>query len=179
MIKIKRRDVLTPANAISLIGLAMTMYGAINITALHGVLLLGLGRLIDIFDGKLARATHTSQLGGLIDATCDKIGIVFLVTAIWVNELAPYWILIYVLLQNALNVLITLLSTFRGAETSSSKNGKYAMFMQNISLGAYALGSVINSSELELLGILLAVASLYWAFQATYGYLRLVPNLVK
>ena len=170
--KLTYKDVFTPANAVSIIGLSLTIYGAFNITTLHGVLLLGLGRVIDVFDGKIARATHTSSFGALLDATCDKIGIAFLVTAVWIADIAPLWLLIYILAQNILNVLFSLLAIGRGGEISSSKAGKYAMFLQNISLGGYALAKVTPLTGFAVFGFIVGLISMYWAVLATYGYFK-------
>lgn len=174
--KITKSDIFSPANAVSLIGLSLTIYGSFNIETLVGVLILGLGRFIDIFDGKIARATHVSRFGAIVDATCDKIGIAFLVPAIWIAGIAPIWLLVYILAQNLLNVIFSGLATVRKAKPTSSQYGKHAMFMQNISLGFYALGNTIDSRAFTIAGLAIGLASIYWAVQATYGYFKLVPE---
>lgn len=174
--KITKADVFSPANATSLIGLALTIYGSLHITSLSGVLLLGLGRFIDIFDGKIARATHTSPLGALVDATCDKIGIAFLVPAIWFAHIAPIWLLVYILAQNILNVFFSFWTAARKGMPAASKFGKHAIFLQNISLGFYALGNTIEFRPFTILGLIIGLASIYWAARATYGYFKLVPE---
>lgn len=173
--KIRRKDVLTPANATSIIGLTLTIYGALNLTTLSGVLLLGLGRIIDVFDGKIARATHTSRFGAAVDAVCDKVGLAFLVPAAWVHEIAPYWLLIYIILQNVLNMIFSALTAVRGGKPTSSQAGKYAMFAQNLSLGSYALASVTSLDFMAPVGLFLGLISLYWAAPATYGYFKMTP----
>lgn len=174
--KITRKDVFTPANAVSLIGLSLTIYGSLHIKTLSGVLILGLGRFIDVFDGKIARATHVSRFGAAVDATCDKIGIAFLVPAIWIAQIAPYWLLVYILVQNLLNVLFSVLASVRNAKPTSSSYGKHAMFLQNVSLGFYALGNTIEYRLFTILGLVIGLASIWWAVQATYGYFKLVPE---
>lgn len=173
--QINKRDIFTPANATSLIGLSLTIWGSLHIHELSGVLVLGLGRFIDIFDGKIARATHASRFGAIVDATCDKIGIAFLVPAIWIAGIAPIWLLVYILAQNLLNVLFSGMASIRKAKPTSSQYGKHAMFMQNISLGFYALGNTINNRAFTVIGLLIGLASVYWAVRATYGYFKLVP----
>lgn len=174
--KITKSDVFSPANAVSVIGLSLTIYGSLNIETLSGVLILGLGRFIDVFDGKVARATHVSRLGAIVDATCDKIGIAFLVPAIWIAGIAPIWLLVYILAQNLLNVIFSGLAAIRQAKPTSSQYGKHAMFMQNISLGFYALGNTIDNRAFTLAGLVIGLASIYWAVRATYGYFKLVPE---
>lgn len=174
--KITKKDVFSPANAVSLIGLSLTIWGSLNISSLAGVLILGLGRFIDIFDGKIARATHVSPLGALVDATCDKIGIAFLVPAIWIAGIAPYWLLIYILVQNILNVIISSFTAARKGTPAASRYGKHALFIQNLSLGFYALGNTIDNRFCTTLGLIIGIASIYWAARATYGYFKLVPE---
>lgn len=177
--KITKSDVFSPANAVSLVGLSLTIYGSLHISSLSGVLILGLGRFIDIFDGKIARATHVSRFGAAVDATADKIGLAFLVPAIWIAHIAPYWLLIYILAQNALNVLFSALSTARKGQPASSLYGKHAMFLQNISLGFYALGNTIDFRAFTITGLIIGLASIYWAARATYGYFKLIPQKIS
>jgi phosphatidylglycerophosphate synthase len=174
--KVTRQDLFTPANAVSLIGLILTIYGSFNLSSISGVLLLGLGRFIDIFDGKIARATHTSDFGAMLDATCDKIGIAVLVPAVWLADIAPVWLLVYILVQNILNVIFSLIAVNKGGAVSSSKAGKYAMFLQNISLGGYALASVTPLDFFAVIGLILGIASIYWAIKATSGYYGLLKK---
>jgi len=174
--KITRADVFSLANAASLVGLSLTIYGSLHINSLSGVLILGLGRFIDIFDGKIARATHTSRFGAIVDATFDKIGLGFLVPAIWFAHIAPYWLLIYIIVQNLLNVVFSLVASARRAKPTSSKFGKHAMFLQQISLGFYALGNTIDNRACTIFGLIIGLASIYWAVQATYGYFKMVPE---
>lgn len=172
---ITKKDVFSPANAVSLLGLALTIIGSFNLHTLAGVLTLGLGRIIDLFDGKVARATHTSRLGAIVDATCDKIGIAVLVPAVWIAGIAPVWLLVYILAQNILNVIFSARAAAKGMQPSASSFGKHAMFIQNISLGFYALGNTLNNDIAVTSGLILGVASIYWAIRATYGYFSLVP----
>ena len=173
--KITRADVFSLANAVSLIGLSMTIWGSLNIHTLTGVLVLGTGRIIDLFDGKVARATHTSRFGAAVDATFDKIGLAFLVPAIWIAHIAPYWLLVYIIVQNLLNVVFSLVASARHAKPTSSKFGKHAMFFQQISLGFYALGNTIDFRPFTIIGLIIGISSIYWAVQATYGYFKMVP----
>lgn len=177
--KITKRDVFSPANASSLIGLGLVAYGSIHITTLSGVLFIGLGRFLDIFDGKIARATHTSPFGALVDATCDKLGLAVLIPAAWISHVAPYWLLSYILIQNVANVVLSLWNAARGGIPSASRFGKHALFIQNISLGSYALGNVIDNGFFKFLGLVLGIASIAWAVRATYGYTRDLPKKVR
>jgi hypothetical protein len=80
------------------------------------------------------------------------------------------------LAQNLLNVVFSAWATARKAKPTSSQYGKHAMFMQNISLGLYALGNTIDNRAFTVIGLLIGLASIYWAVQATYGYFKLVPE---
>ena len=167
---ITRRDVFSLANATSLIGLILTIVGSLHVETLAGVLLIGVGRIIDLFDGKIARATHTSRFGAAVDATFDKVGLLFLVPAIWIAGIAPYWLLIYIIFQNLLNVIFGLIAEAKKANLASSQSGKYAMFFQQISLGFYALGNTIEFKPFTIFGLVIGISSIYWAVKATYGY---------
>src|ERR1700741_2497287 len=174
--KVTKADIFSLANAISLIGLAMTIWGSIHVHTLAGVLIIGLGRFIELFDGKVARATHSRRLGAIVDATFDKIGLGFLVPAIWIAHIAPYWLLVYIIAQNLLNVIFSLIAAAKKAKPTSSKLGKHAMFFQQISLGFYALGNTIDFKPFTVLGLVIGIASIYWAVRATYGYFKMVPE---
>lgn len=174
--QVSRSDIFSPANATSLIGLCFTVFGAIHVSSLFGVLLLGTGRFIDVFDGKIARATHVSRFGAAVDATCDKIGLAVLIPAVWIADIAPYWLLVYIAVQNILNIFLSFWSAARGGKPASSKYGKYAMFLQNISLGFYALGNTIDFRPFTVLGLVIGLSSIIWAVKATYGYAVLVPE---
>ena len=173
---ISRSDVFSPANFVSIIGLCFTLYGAFYIETLAGVLILGAGRFIDVFDGKIARATHVSPLGALVDATCDKIGMAALLPAAWFAGIAPYWLLIYIAAQNVLNIALSAMVAARGGNPAASKSGKYAMFIQNISVGFYALGNTLDIKAFTVIGLVVGIASFYFAYQATYGYAKLLPK---
>src|SRR5260370_1427998 len=73
----RTQGVITPANFVSLAGVAMVITGLVLITVnsvLLGTLLVIIGRMADILDGIVAEMTHTkSPLGELIDATIDKM----------------------------------------------------------------------------------------------------------
>lgn len=173
---ITKADVFSIANFVSLVGLSLTIFGALTINSLSGVLILGLGRFIDVFDGIIARRTHTSPFGALVDATCDKIGIAFLVGAVWLAELAPLWLLVYVLVQNIANVFLSGLTAKRGATPAASKYGKYAMFLQNIAIGLYALGNTLDNTVTTNFGLIVGITSMYFAIRATKGYFEQVPQ---
>ena len=84
--------VITPANAITLIGFVVLLYGLGAILErdyLLGLTLIVMGRLLDIADGLAAEATHTkSPLGELFDATIDKVGTVLTVVVLVVAQVA-------------------------------------------------------------------------------------------
>lgn len=177
--EIKRRDVFAPANFVSVVGLVFTLYGAFHITSLTGVIFVGVGRFIDVFDGIVARSTHASPFGALVDATCDKIGIAVLLSTVWIADLAPYWLLIYIALQNIMSITLNWLTASRDGEPKASKDGKYTMFLQNLSLGSYALGNVIDFRPLTVLGLCIGIVSMYWAARAIQGYVQHLPSRNK
>lgn len=154
----------------------MTIWGAFNISHISGILVFGVGRLLDLVDGVVARRTHTSRLGAVIDATCDKLGLLFLLPIMWTLNLAPYWLLVYIFGQNIVNVVVGVISEQKKLKATSSREGKIAMFLQNICLGMFALANAIEINTVHYLALGIGILSMFWAFRATQGYFRYLSN---
>lgn len=169
-----KRDVLTVANAVSIVGLILTIAGAFNIEHIAGAILIAIGRLLDVLDGKIARATHSSRFGAGIDATCDKLGLAFILPALWIAQMAPKWILIYIIVQNIINIILSLVALYRKITMHSSKQGKQAMFLQNLCLAGFIFGGVLNLHIISILASIVGIISLYWSVQASYSYFKFV-----
>lgn len=174
--RVAAKDIFSLANLISIIGLSMTIWGAFNISHISGILVFGAGRLLDLVDGVVARRTHTSRLGAVIDATCDKLGLLFLLPIMWTLNLAPYWLLLYIFAQNLVNVVAGLIAEQKKLKATSSRDGKIAMFLQNICLGLFALANAIDINTVHYLALGVGILSIFWASRATHGYFRNLSN---
>lgn len=175
--RIHRNDILTPANLLSISGLTLVFIGSEQLTTWGGFFMVALGRLLDIADGFVARRSHTSDLGAAIDASADKLSVLLLTFALLRLELAPIWVIMYILFQNVLVAITVLIASHRKIKAKTSISGKRNMFLQNIVMLIFVCASLVSgafhSSLLVLAYIVLAVSIVY-AFRATRGYIRLL-----
>lgn len=175
--KIGSKDILTPANILSVSGLALVFVGSTRLSDWSGFVMVALGRLLDIADGYVARRTHTSDFGAAVDAIADKLSILLLTTALFWYELAPLWVLGYILGQNALVAVAVLIASHRKIKAKTSVAGKRNMFLQNIVMLIFACTALANGNTKSILltmAYLVLGASFLYAFRATRGYIRLL-----
>lgn len=158
--KIDRQDLATPANAMTLVGLVLTIVGAVYLDTLWGITLVVIGRLLDIFDGHVARRTHTSEFGALLDVIADKIAILALGISMYLLYPSIRLFILFVLLQNGLNVLLGLYGLVTDIKASPSLDGKHAMFFEVATLIYYSLYKVAESHHWQLFGYFLAAAGI-------------------
>lgn len=148
-----KEQILAPANAITLAGLAVSAYGAMNIDELSGVLLFGVGRVADVIDGPVARYTNTaSEFGAKIDASADKIAVAFGCYFAWVEEVAPEPVIATIVAVNLINAVANVYLDHVGAEPETDPAGKRMMFAFMAALGLFALGNATDSQALEVAG---------------------------
>jgi phosphatidylglycerophosphate synthase len=169
-VKLQPGDILTPANVVSVAGLALVLFGSFNITKGMGVIALFFGRCFDLLDGPIARRTHTSRFGAAVDALSDKLAMTALLIASVHFHVAPTWIIIYIAVQNIANLILSVRTELRGGHPEAAREGKYAVFLQNIALGTYATAGVIDVDLLRPLALVVTLTSIYWAALATRGY---------
>lgn len=171
--ELNKRDILSPANAISAVGLGLTFLGAANVDSLSGVVMIGAGRTLDLLDGYVARRTHASGLGALVDATFDKVGMAAILIQSYRHEAAPEAVLAVVAAYNVVNAIANVYSDRKGGEAKTSKSGKYGMFGQNVAIGSFALANALGGhTGLEVAGSAAFIGSLPSATKASYGYTK-------
>jgi phosphatidylglycerophosphate synthase len=174
--KIERRDILTPANAATLIGLIMTIHGSAHLDTLQGVAEIGAGRALDLIDGPLARRFYASRFGAALDGTADKVGTIAIIIGAYHYQAVPDILLGAVLLQNVINAGITLYAEHAGQHPESSFAGKRGMFFQNLAMVVFAFSHLVTSSSarygLRLTGGVMAVIGFILGAIGTYGYFR-------
>jgi phosphatidylglycerophosphate synthase len=168
MLKVSRADLLTPANAITATGLALTVAGSFRLDTMFGFSLALGGRLLDIADGQVARRTHTSHFGALFDAGADKASVLALIISAFYFNLAPVMFLIFVLLYNAGILYMSLDGEKYGVKVAPTRLGKYTMFAHIAALLSFALAKVTPhgssvwyafASVLALIGVVSGAAS--------------------
>lgn len=171
--EVKREDIVTPANALSTAGLALTLVGSANIDKVSGVAMIGAGRVLDLADGYVARRTHTSEFGGVVDATFDKLAVAAFTVQAWRHDTAPQAIIAGIVMFNVVNAVANVYTDRKGHEAKSSKAGKYGMFGQNMTLGAFTMASALGGNAgLEAAGVGLAAASMPYSVKASYDYMK-------
>jgi phosphatidylglycerophosphate synthase len=172
--KIHTSDVLTPANAITLVGLGMSLYGAYNLDTLSGTLIFGAGKSLDMLDGPVARRTHASDFGAAFDATADKIAIGAALVASVIHESAPLPVIGFIAAQNITNTVFTLAAEKRGLQPKTSWEGKRAMFGQGLAIGGFALAHALNNEAVDVASWGVFAASVPLSLKATWGYIQRV-----
>jgi phosphatidylglycerophosphate synthase len=174
--KVSKETIFTPANAISLIGLALVVVGSANITTQTGVLMIIGGRAMDLIDGYVARATKESDLGAAIDATFDKLAVAAILVGAILQAALPLAIILWVLIQNLLNSVISIIAAVKGHKLETSIEGKRTMFLQNVAIGLLLVSNLASGevlfNVLLLAGMLAAIVSVPLGVKTTINYLR-------
>lgn len=180
-IAVRSNGTLTPANAVSLAGGILALYGLsviLNDDIVTGLILLTLGRLADLADGIVAEQTKTkSPLGEMVDATIDKIVVAATLIVLGALALVPWIIIIIVAVQNVANVLISIVAKLRDRSIHPSRLGKISAAFSWVTIILYPLGDWLQKDNSDTGGRLLmaiAVASflvyMVMGLRATLSY---------
>lgn len=164
----------TPGNVTTLIGLVLVTLGLLQVVAgeywLGGVLVIA-GRLLDLVDGWLADATHTkSPLGEIADAAADKIETFAAIAVLFIASLAPWWVLIGLLLPHIAISGVAYIARRKGVSLHPSRLGKISMALLWAALFGFIVLSVITSDVLGGIVYGIAVLSAVTTLYATAGY---------
>jgi len=123
--------IVTPPNVITIIGLALVVYGLLAIMQQHywiGLVTVGVGRLLDIVDGWLAELTGTkSPTGEIFDAVADKIGTFLTIGVFFVAGVSYWWMMALLLIPQIAIPFITFYKKRRGVEIHPTRIGKLSM----------------------------------------------------
>lgn len=143
------KDLPTAPNAISVAALALVMDGCKNIGTIEGVNKIGVGRGLDLFDGAVARwLDQSSDMGAIVDVTCDKLGMAAICRAAWKENAVPKPYLSYIVGKHTLHAGLTLANGYVHPEESfrPPKSGKVSMFVDNLAGGAYLYANAYEQS---------------------------------
>lgn len=143
---LSRQSILTPPNAISVLGFVLTLIGCTQLNSWQGLGFVVIGRLLDLADGWLARRYHqTSRFGALLDASLDKLSLLVIMIAMLYYGMVPLFIVIAIIIQNVTNAAATWLAARRhpGRTLAPSRAGKYAMAFQGLALAAFIVSYLI------------------------------------
>lgn len=179
--KINPADIVTLPNAITLTGFGMAVHGATRLDTPTGLAETTAGRLLDLADGAVARATNSeSEIGVALDAMLDKFAGLTIIAAEWQKDIAPKPALAAIIGQNLVNGVATAVAVRRHSEMNMApcKNGKRAMAAQNAALAAYAYAEQLRPNHPNVGGFLrmaghvaTAVGVGYYGTKATGEYI--------
>lgn len=123
--------IVTPANLITVVGLGLVMYGLLLVLQEHfllGIILVGLGRLFDIFDGAVAEVTRTkSPLGEICDAVADKIGTLLTIAVLFIAQIAAWWIILALIIPQGFISILIFYKRNKGIGVHPTLQGKLSM----------------------------------------------------
>lgn len=174
--------VVTPSNLIDAYAFKKCVEGLDNLDTWSGIFKACGSLMADLIDGPIARVTDTSSsVGEGVDAVGDKIKLVYALKKIHELELAPNYLILGVLLQNGLNVGLTVADKMTNKNNSvihASWAGKRAIFLQQWGLGLHVIGSRLEKDgnkrahSVQKLGTFVTCAGLGMGGIATGGYTR-------
>ncbi|MDQ2973695.1 MAG: hypothetical protein M3Q79_04430 [bacterium] len=179
----KTHSVVTPANAVSLIGLGIVGSGLKDIAdgnTGRGIAKIGGGRLLDVVDGMVAHRTKTkSPTGEAVDVVVDKIEAAAALPILTLKGILPPAVAGSFLAQHLANTLATAAAKRRGNEIHPSKEGKWNTAGQWGAISLYGLSAAARNAELngtarrlELAGHLTTVVTTYLGASALVGYIK-------
>ena len=178
LMRVTASDIFSPANVVTLVGFGMTTYGSMHLQTPEGFWLVTAGRFLDVLDGPVARRTHTSRLGAVLDATVDKLTVLAITLGLLAFDAAPLGVVGYILLQNILVSAMNLVSAQRKVAVSTTRSGKLNIFMQMCTMIAFAGAALIHGSPHTLmtaLGWVCLLVSLPFALKSTIQYAQHLP----
>jgi len=121
----------TPANAVTIIGFGIVLYGLVcimNQQYWSGLIFLAIGRLLDIVDGIVADKTGTkSPLGETFDAVADKIGTLFTIIVIILADVTNLWIILALIIPQVVIPMLILYKKGKGVGVHPTRPGKLSM----------------------------------------------------
>lgn len=171
----RTHGIVTPANVITLIGLAIVGIG-VALIVMHtywwGAALLLVGRLLDLADGIVAHATHTkSQIGELWDATADKLGTLAAIAAIALSGAVPWWVVAALVVPQLIIAIVVLYKKRRGIALHPTRSGKLSMAaLWGAMIGVVVIAGVPGVVVIDALTYLLALTSVVLGSYALSQY---------
>lgn len=176
----KTNGIVTPANAVTIIGLGIAGTGIAAMLTHHfwwAIILLSVGRLLDVADGVIADKTGTkSGLGELLDATVDKVVTVLTVMALFIAHTAPVWLLVVFILPHLIISIIVVYGRARKLRLHPSRLGKTTMLLVWI---AIPLLLVINALEVGPSSLSAQAVYAVLLISAAFGFITAYSYLPK
>ena len=182
-VAVATRGLVTPGNAVTVLGLVLSLVGAwriyTNDTLVSGLVLLMAGRAADMADGFIADRTRTkSPVGEVLDAGCDKLvaGVVFI--TFLAGHIIPLLPLLVLLVQAIINITSSVVAKRRGRELHPSVLGKRAAVVEWLVVFWFLLArlltphSVFLADVCNVAGYANLLVFIVWGADASIGYAR-------
>lgn len=176
----------TPGNLVTALGAAATTAGLVLISndkpslKLVGVAGIGLGRYMDILDGKIAAKTGTmGPFGEKLDATTDTVLMVGALATLLSNGILPVREGLALAGLTVIKSTASVVAEHRQNEIHVSRAGKLGAFAAWSGIGLHAIGALANSYNADafghgshLAGTVLNVAGIALQAVAANDYIR-------
>lgn len=173
----RTHGIITPGNAVSVIGAALAFWGMILIyrgETWAGLIVLAAGRLGDILDGYVADATGTkSSVGETLDAGLDKATVFGALVLFLALQIAPLWLVVLLGLQQFAAALIGAYAKSGSMDLHPSSIGKLTMTAQWVVMLGYILADGLSASAAWYVTLNVVFAGTIFAgLIVTNGYLQ-------
>jgi phosphatidylglycerophosphate synthase len=167
--------IVSPANGITVIGLGIVIYGLVLLLQgeyLWGLILLVVGRLLDIADGVVAEATQTkSATGELFDAAADKIGTLLTIVVLIAGNIADWWVIVALILPQVLIPLLVFYKRQKNIRVHPTRQGKVSMALTWVGIAGLILVKALGSAPaLAVVTYLIIAVSLLLGLYALWQY---------
>jgi len=167
---------LTIGNVLTAIGFLMVVVGLVAIireSYWHGLVLICVGRILDILDGWSAHQTGTkSPLGELFDSTADKLETAAALIVLTLTSVFPLWAAVLVFVPQLAIAVLTGVRLRAGRRLHPSRLGKYAMAAAWLGIGVFILAAA-NPSDLAIAcGYVLCGSSAALSIFSLHAYYR-------
>lgn len=166
--------IFTLPNAISILGLAMVIKGSMDIDTIGGLGLIVGGRIMDVLDGFVAKHIkgQSSNLGKIVDASCDKAANFAIGVSLWGSGMAPKPVIAAFLAQNVFNAVVSTTVLFEKNDKvySTPNTGRYSTALSVVSLGSFAAAELLSRSNIAE-PVAVALGATAWAATAGWAVL--------
>lgn len=141
--------IVTPGNIASITGAVLVGVGLFYIVQNRlwlGLILLGIGRLLDLVDGAVADYTKTkSPLGEIIDATLDKIAAFAALGVFIYTGIIPIALALIIGLENAITAILSLVAKSLKRTIHPVRAGKFGGAVEWAAFIGLAIGAAAGS----------------------------------
>lgn len=149
-LELSARDLLTPATAVSVAGLALVLDGIRDLSKVSSIHKIGVGRGFDILDGSIARyMNQSSDAGAALDVVLDKYEMWRIGKAAWQQDALPKLFIGYTVAKNGLHAGLTIGAAVQHPHESfrPPRSGKFAMFGDNLAGGLFLYANAYENER--------------------------------